>query len=417
MASSCVVCGKVDSQLRQCGDCKGVLYCSVNCQKTDWENGHDVYCQLYQLESSIPIGGLLDLDPGQSKFENDDVYYEIVKNMDDDLKIKEFGDFFPLFGSYMERKGWQLLINDLIADADVSSTYDYKTNWPGWMQGLAVRTLIKQWKLIFNIKDMGDIKLKHNSDENSTAKIKFTMLSIKEDMFSDPTDQVMRVFVIGTHTWTKLGLQDLLDTVRLPRRPSQWGDSLSRARFENTIKKDGFKMINNTVPFDYLDRFQKSENDSAKMKHQRVMQENKVRYSGNFTTDERFRTFPDSKILSPGVFAFWFNMFPYIPNDPADVILSTRLHVKDIMKQKIYIKDGYTYHKPDTSPYAIHSREFRVAFDWPLSDGISYKDYEFTDNDKDWLKQYIPRLQSTAFETLVPAMVGLFQMGFIVKNE
>jgi len=42
---TCNVCGKEGDNLKKCGACKKVYYCSTDCQKHDWKHGHKAICK------------------------------------------------------------------------------------------------------------------------------------------------------------------------------------------------------------------------------------------------------------------------------------------------------------------------------------------------------------------------------------
>lgn len=41
---NCMYCKKVSKNCKQCSNCKKVIYCSVECQKLDWEKNHKKIC-------------------------------------------------------------------------------------------------------------------------------------------------------------------------------------------------------------------------------------------------------------------------------------------------------------------------------------------------------------------------------------
>jgi hypothetical protein len=62
----CNTCGKlpelVPSGLKFCGKCKKVLYCSVECQKKDWDPFHKKWCKAFAKMPEPPAVEDLSLD-------------------------------------------------------------------------------------------------------------------------------------------------------------------------------------------------------------------------------------------------------------------------------------------------------------------------------------------------------------------
>lgn len=53
-ARRCLVCNKSDIKLLQCSRCRQRYYCSKECQKVDWKDGHKEYCkELHDTDANI----------------------------------------------------------------------------------------------------------------------------------------------------------------------------------------------------------------------------------------------------------------------------------------------------------------------------------------------------------------------------
>jgi tetratricopeptide (TPR) repeat protein len=52
----CNTCSKTGVKLRCCDRCKSVYYCSSNCQKEDWDNGHKNSCKEMKYERLMQKG-------------------------------------------------------------------------------------------------------------------------------------------------------------------------------------------------------------------------------------------------------------------------------------------------------------------------------------------------------------------------
>jgi splicing suppressor protein 51 len=50
---SCFSCWKVVSQLKRCTACKRVSYCSQECQKKDWGDGHKKTCKVLVASNKL----------------------------------------------------------------------------------------------------------------------------------------------------------------------------------------------------------------------------------------------------------------------------------------------------------------------------------------------------------------------------
>lgn len=44
VTGGCSFCGQWSTNLLKCGRCKGVFYCSRDCQRGDWKEGHREHC-------------------------------------------------------------------------------------------------------------------------------------------------------------------------------------------------------------------------------------------------------------------------------------------------------------------------------------------------------------------------------------
>ena len=54
-ASHCSQCGKSDGNLKRCSRCKTAVYCSRDCQTTNWQSKHKTECrEILQLKEIVP---------------------------------------------------------------------------------------------------------------------------------------------------------------------------------------------------------------------------------------------------------------------------------------------------------------------------------------------------------------------------
>ena len=41
----CTVCNAASDSLKICSACKNATYCSIECQRKDWKDGHKIQCK------------------------------------------------------------------------------------------------------------------------------------------------------------------------------------------------------------------------------------------------------------------------------------------------------------------------------------------------------------------------------------
>ncbi|KAJ0233292.1 Ubiquitin carboxyl-terminal hydrolase 19 [Hirschfeldia incana] len=102
-AAECSVCGKLST--KKCSRCKSVRYCSAECQKSDWNSGHNRKCKVFKSSSdSSPVRRDHDLDFKASLFGNKSV--SAPKLMSQSKAVVKPGDVLFPYETFVNYFNW-----------------------------------------------------------------------------------------------------------------------------------------------------------------------------------------------------------------------------------------------------------------------------------------------------------------------